>query len=168
MFDIPPDLPQDYTEYTCMAIAARKQQLPEEILWAIRLQEQGSRGTVSQNTDGSYDVGVMQINSIHFKEFQQKWGIKPSWLVHSNCISILAAAFILRREIDRAGSFWAGVGAYNSRTPSLNYKYREKIMAIIRSTRGSLRLMELEAQPFMFPSNSYEKFINSGAAYGSR
>lgn len=127
VFDVPIDLPTDYQEHVCINAAARHQRLPADILWAIRMQEGGQRGLISRNKDGSVDVGVMQINSIHFEEFQKKWGIKPSWLVHSNCISIYAGAYVLRREIDRSGEFWRGVGSYNSRTPSLNKQYREKI-----------------------------------------
>lgn len=144
MFDIPVDMPADYQEHVCINAAAKHQNLPADILWAIRMHEAGQRGLVSvKNKDGSVDVGVMQINSIHFEEFQKKWRIPPSWLVHGNCISIYAGAYILKKEINRAGDFWRGVGSYNSRTPSLNRAYQEKIKKQLRIFQSD-RLGEIQ------------------------
>ncbi len=141
VFEMPHDLPKDYAEHVCLSMAAKKQRLPEEILWAIRIGEGGRRGTVSRNTDGSVDVGVMQINSIHFQKFQAKYGVKPSWLVYGNCMSMYAAAYILRNEINRTGDFWMGVGSYNSRTPSKNHAYQVRIKEILRRYDSSKEKM---------------------------
>lgn len=159
MFDLPPDLPRDYPEAVCIKWAAERQSVPEEVLWAIRLQEGGRRGLVRTNSNNSYDVGVMQINSTHFKEFSEKWGVKSSWLTHSNCISIFAGAYILRRELNRTNDFWRGVGSYNSRTPSVNAVYQQKIRGILSRHKGSIRSMVLEAQSFQKPSDLYKQYV---------
>lgn len=146
MVDFPPDLPVDYPQHQCIKKAAIDNRLPEEILWAIRLAEGGTKGVVRQNKDGSVDVGVMQINSVHFDYFEQKYGVKPSWLTHHQCISILAGGYRLAKEIKRHGDFWRGVGDYNSRTPSLNLKYRERVLQVLERNDYSIEKMRREAR----------------------
>ncbi|MEI7610529.1 MAG: hypothetical protein WCJ64_24375, partial [Rhodospirillaceae bacterium] len=47
----------------CIDGAARQQQVPREILYAIGVVEGGKVGEIAHNTNGSYDIGVFQINS---------------------------------------------------------------------------------------------------------
>lgn len=131
MIAMPLDMPMDVPVAQCIEIAAQEFKVPEEILWAIRIVEGGKRGSVRKNSDGSIDVGVMQINSVHFDELSKKYAIKPSWLLWNNCISIRAGAYRLSKELSRAKTFWRGVGSYHSRTPSLNRRYVEKIKATL-------------------------------------
>lgn len=146
MFDLPPDLPADYPEAQCIRKAAADNRLPEEILWAIRIAEGGTRGTVRQNKDGSVDVGVMQINSTHFDYFKENYGVKPSWLIYNQCYSILAGGYRLAKEIKRRGDFWRGVGDYHSRTPSLNARYRQRILEVLERNKYSISSMKNEAR----------------------
>lgn len=146
MIAMPLDMPVDVPVAQCIEIAAQEFKVPEEILWAIRIVEGGRRGLVRKNSDGSIDVGVMQINSVHFEEFSSKYSVKPSWLVWNNCISVRAGAYRLSKEMTRAKSFWRGVGSYHSRTPSLNRRYVEKIKAALvahgRTSRSLARYAE--------------------------
>jgi hypothetical protein len=96
---------------------------------------------INRNTNGSVDVGIMQINSVHFKSLKDKFGIDPSYLVHHNCANIFYAAHILRESINREGTFWKGVGSYHSRTEDLNLKYQRKIAQTIKDHQGSARMM---------------------------
>ena len=48
----------------CMAAAAAFYHLPPRVLPSIQLVEGGRAGVVSRNSDGSEDLGLMQVNSI--------------------------------------------------------------------------------------------------------
>ncbi len=61
---------------------------------------------------GSYDIGLMQINSRNLRALAG-FGIAPEHLLDS-CSSIYVGARILREKIDRHGDNWEAVGAYNA------------------------------------------------------
>ena len=48
----------------CMALVAQIYSLPPRVLPSIQHVEGGGLGVVHRNTDGSEDLGVMQINTI--------------------------------------------------------------------------------------------------------
>jgi hypothetical protein len=48
----------------CMALVASVHHLPPRVLPSIQAVEGGAVGSVSANTDGSSDLGVMQVNTL--------------------------------------------------------------------------------------------------------
>lgn len=108
--------------HQCIYAAAQYQQLPVELLYAVMEREGGKVGTVKQNKDGSKDLGVFQINSRWLPMFAH-YGISKYDLIYNGCVSAQAGAFILKREILRAGDFWTGVGNYHSHTPKFHTPY---------------------------------------------
>ena len=121
--DVPPEPPR---HYACYVQAAVDYRLPLGILPAIAKVEGGEAGMSSQNTNGTRDHGHMQINDVWMRHFAQK-GADIAAIKNDVCMSIKAAAYILRVEIDRAGDFWMGVGRYHSRTPHLHQRYLSKV-----------------------------------------
>ena len=92
------------------------------MLRAILKVESGLRpNAVNKNANGTVDVGIGQINSIHFREFAA-YGVQPRHLMDA-CVGTYAAAWILRREINRGGNTWAGVARYHSASAYCNYRY---------------------------------------------
>jgi Transglycosylase SLT domain len=77
---------------------------------------------VSRNRNGSLDVGMAQINSIHFRELAQ-WGITPERLLDP-CVATHVAAWHLKRVMLHHGNTWFGVAAYHSATPVHNLRYQ--------------------------------------------
>lgn len=82
---------------------------------------------VNRNKNGSYDTGMMQINSIWFPTLRKN-GIDPS-LLKDACASTYIGAWILSKNIKQYGYTWRAIGAYNSAKPSLGYKYAKKVYA---------------------------------------
>jgi len=82
---------------------------------------------VNRNKNGSYDTGMMQINSIWFPTLRKN-GIDPS-LLKDACASTYIGAWILSKNIKQYGYTWRAIGAYNSAKPSLGYKYAQKVDA---------------------------------------
>lgn len=82
---------------------------------------------VNRNKNGSYDTGMMQINSIWFPTLRKN-GIDPS-LLKDACASTYIGAWILSKNIKQYGYTWRAIGAYNSAKPTLGYKYAQKVYA---------------------------------------
>lgn len=133
MFDLPPDLPPPVAAHEqvidkCSVYAGHVFNVHPFILKAIAEVEGGKIGTIRKNTNGSLDLGVMQINTINLKRINKRF---PSvdWrkLAYSPCISIGVAAWILSKEMARVADFWKGVGNYHSRTPRFRNIYLAKV-----------------------------------------
>ncbi|AXE33395.1 type III secretion system invasion protein IagB [Chromobacterium phragmitis] len=85
-----------------------------DLLYAIALQESGMRpDAIGRNRDGSRDLGLMQINSIHLPRLRQL-GVNESQLLESPCLSVVVGASILSDMMKRYGYSWEAVGAYNA------------------------------------------------------
>ncbi|WP_150622192.1 lytic transglycosylase domain-containing protein [Pandoraea horticolens] len=78
-----------------------------------------------RNRNGSVDVGLMQVNSVHFAWLERQ-RIRPDMLWNPSVNARVGAA-LLRRQIDRYGSVWRAVGAYHSMNPNTGDAYSRVI-----------------------------------------
>lgn len=97
----------------------------------IQVESRFNPAAVNRNTNGTMDVGLAQINSMHFKELG-KHGIAPRDLLNG-CISSYVAAWHLKKQINAYGNTWYAVGAYHSTTPCLNQRYTGLVWNALRS-----------------------------------
>ncbi|MDR3432773.1 MAG: transglycosylase SLT domain-containing protein [Rouxiella aceris] len=65
------------------------------------------------NKDGSYDIGLMQINSRNMPALK-KFNITEQQLLANPCLSVMSAAWILAGMIRQKGYNWEAVGAYHA------------------------------------------------------
>ena len=77
---------------------------------------------ININKNGTRDIGVAQINSIHLPVLQSH-GIKENHLMDA-CVNTYVGAWLLRKQISRYGMNWFGVAAYHSVTPDKNFRYQ--------------------------------------------
>lgn len=111
---------------TCWQQAGERYDIDPLLLMAIGEQETGLRSNVvSYNTDGSYDMGMMQINSTHLPRLA-KQGIHKSQLLHDSCTSVMVGAAILSGFIKQLGGTWEAVGAYNAGASPSRHSKRVK------------------------------------------
>jgi len=93
-----------------------------QVLYAIAHQESSlNPGAIHKNTNGSHDIGLMQINS-RWLPYLNKFGITPSHLLDP-CINLNVGAHILAMSLGRYGNTWQAIGAYHSATPVLRDRY---------------------------------------------
>lgn len=125
--------PSDPTRLSiCIDRAAAYHQVSPVLLRAIAWHEGGFKTHwVSKNTNGSRDIGALQINSIHLKELAQ-YGVHEADLL-DGCVSAYVGAWHLKRQIDKYGLTWQAVGAYHSATPEHNAKYANIIIGVLAS-----------------------------------
>jgi len=102
------------------------------IVRAILRVEGGRVGMRSPNTNGTYDLGPMQINTLWLDTLRAR-GIGEAALTWDYCTNVAVGTWILARELNASRApintpeYWAAVGRYHSRTPHLNVRYAVKV-----------------------------------------
>lgn len=96
------------------------------LLGAIAKQESNfNANAVRKNSNGTRDIGVMQINSIWLPKLAP-YGITEQHL-YEPCVNIAVGAWILRQQQLKFGNTWEAVGAYHSKTPTHKWKYAGQV-----------------------------------------
>jgi len=117
----------------CILPAAQHHVVNPLVLRAILNVESSLQATaIHRNSNGTVDVGMGQINSIHFQELA-KWGITPQKLMDA-CVSTYVAAWHLKKGIVKYGNTWFGIAAYHSATPEHNARYQSLIYRELEKT----------------------------------
>lgn len=110
----------------CVQGAALYHSVSPQVLEAILIHESlGKPNTVVNNTNGSSDLGLAGINSVHFPELARK-GVMPADLF-DECVSTFVGAWKLSKKIYKHGNTWRAIGAYHSETPHFNARYQALI-----------------------------------------
>ena len=110
----------------CWAEAAARYDVNPYLLYAIAKTESNlNPDALNRNKDGSYDIGLMQINS-HWLPILRKYGIGPEQL-RDACTNIHVGAWVLAQNIRRLGNSWEAVGAYNATSAALRNRYADKV-----------------------------------------
>ena len=112
----------------CINEAAITYQVPATVIISVIKTENGKNGEVSKNPNGTYDLGVMQINSSWIPALSKK-GISEESVKSDPCMNVKVGTWILAQGM-AIGEGWEGVGNYHSHTPKHNLTYREKVKKI--------------------------------------
>ncbi|MFT4059274.1 MAG: transglycosylase SLT domain-containing protein [Legionella sp.] len=115
-------------QVACTIMAAIKYQVPANILLAIAEKESGRPGQWVKNSNGTYDVGSMQLNTAYLKELAQ-FGIKPDDVAAKGCYAYDLAAWRVRGHLVHDGQdLWTRAANYHSKTPKFNRIYRADLI----------------------------------------
>lgn len=107
----------------CIQNAAEYHDVDPQLLRAILVVESRlNPKAINRNRNGTRDIGVAQINTIHLPALQVH-GIQEDHLLDA-CINTYVGAWLLRKQIARHGLNWYGIAAYHSTTPDKNYRYQ--------------------------------------------
>lgn len=113
----------------CFDSASKAYSIPKGILLSIaNVESKFRKNAINKNRNGSYDVGIMQINSSWNKKLLSM-GITEKMLF-SPCQNIYVGAWILSNNIKRYGYNWTAIQRYNGKDAELKYakKVYKKIM----------------------------------------
>lgn len=101
-------------EADCWQLAASRYHVDPLLLYAIAKVESGLNPSARNiNSDGSQDIGLMQINSRHLPTLA-RFGISEQHLLTQPCTSVMVGAWILAGFIREQGYGWQAIGAYNA------------------------------------------------------
>lgn len=110
----------------CVNQSAIVYQIPATLLISVLKVEGGRAGLAKRNTNGTYDYGPMQINTIWLNELA-KYGYTREKIQFDACTNMWVGAWILSKKIAEATDLWRGVANYHSRTEVHNIVYRYKV-----------------------------------------
>lgn len=118
----------------CFSSAESEYGVSAVLLRAMAFHESGNNPrAVNYNKDGSYDFGLMQINSGWYSSLgPNRWD-----RLGDPCYNTRVGAWILARCVQRHGYTWEAVGCYNAKSSSKRIKYAWNIYSSLqRAGRG--------------------------------
>lgn len=104
--------------------------MPLQALVGLMAVEAGHVGGVNPNTNGTDDLGVMQINTTWVGRLERfHWTAYR--LTYNGCLNVLAGAWILKYYWDREGggpaTIWKAIGDYHSHSEALALRYENQV-----------------------------------------
>lgn len=110
----------------CFEEAGAIYRVSPQLLWAIaKVESSFNPDVLNRNANGSYDFGLMQINSAWAKILGEEL-----WASLGNpCQNVKVGAWILTQCMRRYGYTWEAVGCYNATSPDKRAKYAWKVFS---------------------------------------
>lgn len=110
----------------CIDDAATYWGVPPLLSRAIAQHESQMRAhAVGKNTNGTRDIGLMQINTSWLPTLR-KYGVSEADLFNP-CVNAYVGNWILSQNITRLGYNWDAIGAYNAVSPAKREVYARRI-----------------------------------------
>jgi hypothetical protein len=125
----------------CIHDAALGADWLEKTLRGLREQEAGWLGAEVPNSNGTHDLGPLQINSWWAPRIARMLGKSEHqvryWLRYDACFNAQAARWIFLSGLQVTGNYWQAVGAYHSPTPWRQQAYAAKVAGHMRRLFGT-------------------------------
>lgn len=118
----------------CVNTAAKHFSIHPDVIHTILKVEGGKIGTLARNSNGSYDLGPMQLNTIHLPDIKKNFP-HLTWrdLAYKPCVNIGVGTWILYNRLQETPNFWKGVGNYHSKTDKHRRVYLKKVYSAYAS-----------------------------------
>jgi|GEM_PF-513071 len=141
----------------CIDDAASFHHVNVSLMRAIAQVESGTQThAVNANSNGTVDIGLMQINSSWLPRLARE-GISEQSLFDP-CTNAYVGAWILSENIRQYGPTWSAIGAYNASSPDKRLAYARKVYATAQSiTRSPDSPMPI-LPPSYVPPEAYNPF----------
>lgn len=100
---------------------------PNLLLAVLTVESKLNPKAINKNANGTIDIGIGQINSIHLPELQ-RYGLNADHLMDA-CKATYVSAWLLRHGFNRYGDTWFAAASYHSTTPVHNLRYQGLLKA---------------------------------------
>jgi hypothetical protein len=142
---------------SCLILAAQSYNVPPAAMIGIMHVEGGHIGQQVMNTNGSYDLGPMQVNTLWLPQLARLWHVDARtahmWVRDNGCVNVYVAAWILRQKMNDGAGLYNGIARYHSGTGWRGARYANQVVAVMQ--RKGLVLRELQ-QPSAPPIRTAE------------
>ena len=121
-------------------MAGERYGIPPALLKAIAQVESSlDPQAVNHNKNGSYDFGLMQINTYWQKTLGDYWNE-----IADPCYNVIVGAWILRQCFDRYGYSWDSVACYNIGKPvnQTTGAKKERALCYIQKVQQAIKAAE--------------------------
>lgn len=122
-----PDFTINDVPINCINQAAIEYQIPATLIISVLKTENGRVGMATPNSNGTFDLGPMQINSAWLGSLAG-YGFTVSDIRDDPCKNVTVGAWILSTNIASETDFGRGVGDYHSHTAHYNAVYASKVL----------------------------------------
>ncbi len=130
----------------CIVEAAQCFQINPLLIKAIIWQEsRNHQQEINRNANNTIDVGIMQINTVHFKTLKSL-GIDEALLRENSCANVFSGTWVLKQSIERYGYTWDGIGNYHSKTPEYHDRYVKNIISLLTHQMSVIDKIEVTRQ----------------------
>lgn len=124
----------------CIQSASAGRSWLEKTLWGLRDQEAGWIGAEVLNTNGTHDLGPLQVNSSWVPKFAALTG-RPAptvryWLINDPCFNVQAARWLFLAGLRTTGDYWKAIGVYHSPTAWRQHRYVGSVATKLRKRYG--------------------------------
>ncbi len=130
----------------CVLSAARLQRVPAALILGILKTEGGQLGAETRNTDGSFDLGPMQINDrtwlgqIARLHFHGDMAQARQYVRDDGCYNIHIGTWIFKQNlVESHGDYRMAVGYYNSHDAARAERY---VRAFIRNLKALIAIAD--------------------------
>lgn len=111
----------------CFVEAGKMYNIHPNLLWAIaKVESRFNPYAINRNSNGTYDIGIMQINS-SWLPVLKTYGLKDKRHLWNPCYNIHVGAWILGQCIQKYGYTWTAIGCYNATSRTKRVKYINKV-----------------------------------------
>jgi hypothetical protein len=136
-----PKSPREAEVAACIRKASKGKPWLERTLWGLRDQEGGWVGAAVRNTNGSHDLGPLQVNSWWVPKIAALVG-RPEphvryWLQNDACFNAEAARWIFLSGLAVTGDYWKAIGIYHSPTGWRQARYATSVADHLRKRYGA-------------------------------
>ena len=131
---------QEQQVASCIERAAAGRPWLARTLWGLRDQEGGWIGAAVRNSNGSEDLGPLQVNSWWSSRIAAVIRRKPVdvryWLQYDACFNVDAARWIFLSALAVTRDYWKAIGAYHSPTGWRQRRYVGGVVDRLRHRFG--------------------------------
>ena len=116
----------------CFVDAANRYGVNPLLLWGIaRVESNFNSRALNRNSNGTYDIGIMQINS-NWIPVLKRHGLYDTRALWDPCYNIHVGAWVLKQCLSKFGNTWQAIGCYNASTRYKQIKYSQRVYQAIK------------------------------------